>query len=65
MTMHQQQPQISVDDAFRILDQATSGIQTTRQGHHMMGLAISTLANRITVLEAQAHPAGAKSAAEA
>ena len=64
MTMHQQQPQISVDDAFRILDQATSGIQTTRQGHHMMGLALSTLASRINMLEAQVAPP-AKSAAEA
>ena len=64
MTMHQQQPQISVDDAFRILDQATSGIQTTRQGHHMMGLALSTLASRINMLEAQVVPP-AKSAAEA
>lgn len=59
-----QTPEMTVEDAFRVLDQATAGIQTTRQGHHMMGLALSTLAQRINTLEAQvAQPA--KSATEA
>lgn len=49
-----QTPEMTVEDAFRVLDQATAGIQTTRQGHHMMGLALSTLAQRINTLEARA-----------
>lgn len=51
--MNQPQNEMPVEEAFRILDQATAGIQTTRHHHQTMGAAFAAISNRIISLQQQ------------